>query len=62
MGIAYKLEHDEDIITSGALLHLTVKDTNEILPDYLTLVHSLSCIAPTASVQSIPPSLLSTTA
>lgn len=38
VGIAYKLEHDEDIITSGALLHLTVKDTNEILPDYLTLV------------------------
>ena len=38
VGIAYKLEHDEDIITSGALLHLTVKDTSEILPDYLTLV------------------------
>ena len=32
------MEHDEDIITSGALLHLTVKDTSEILPDYLTLV------------------------
>lgn len=38
VGIAYKLEHDEDIITSGALLHLTVKNTNEVLPDYLTLV------------------------
>ena len=33
VGIAYKLERDEDIVTSGALLHLT-----EILPDYLTLV------------------------
>lgn len=38
VGIAYKLEHDEDIITSGALLHLTVKNTSEVLPDYLTLV------------------------
>lgn len=38
VGIAYKLEHDENIITSGALLHLTVKNTNEILPEYLTLV------------------------
>jgi hypothetical protein len=38
VGIAYKLERDEDIITSGALLHLTVRNTNEILPDYLTLV------------------------
>lgn len=32
------MEHDEDIITSGALLHLTVKNTSEVLPDYLTLV------------------------
>lgn len=38
VGIAYKLERDEDIITSGALLHLTVKNTSEILPDYLALV------------------------
>lgn len=38
VGIAYKLERDEDIITSGALLHLTVKNTSEVLPDYLTLV------------------------
>ena len=38
VGIAYKLEHDEDIVTSGALLHLTVRNTSEILPDYLTLV------------------------
>lgn len=38
VGIAYKIERDEDIITSGALLHLTVRNTSEILPDYLTLV------------------------
>ena len=38
VGIAYKLECDEDVITSGALLHLTVRNTSEILPDYLTLV------------------------
>lgn len=25
------------VVTSGALLHLTVKDTSQILPDYLTL-------------------------
>ena len=38
VGIAYKLEQDEDIVTSGALLHLTIKNTSEVLPDYLTLV------------------------
>ena len=38
VGIAYKLESNENIITSGALLHLIVKNTNEVLPDYLTLV------------------------
>lgn len=38
VGIAYKLERDEDIVTSGALLHLTVKNTDEILSDYLALV------------------------
>ena len=32
------MEEDIQVITSGALLHLTVKDTNQILPDYLTLV------------------------
>jgi type I restriction enzyme S subunit len=31
------LRKDENIITSGAILHLTVKDKNEILPEYLTL-------------------------
>ncbi len=38
VGVAYKLECDEDIVTSSALLHLTVRNTSEILPDYLTLV------------------------
>lgn len=38
VGIAYKIEKDLDIITSGALLHLTVKNSEEVLPDYLTLV------------------------
>lgn len=38
VGIAYKVQEDMQVITSGALLHLTVKDTNQILPDYLTLV------------------------
>lgn len=37
IGIAYKVEKDEDFITSGAILHLQI--TNDIiLPDYLTLV------------------------
>ena len=38
IGIAYKLEKDMEVVTSGALLHLTVKDPNIVLPDYLTLV------------------------
>lgn len=38
VGIAYKIEKDEKMITSGALLHLTVCDVSEVLPDYLTLV------------------------
>lgn len=37
VGIAYKVEQDLDVITSSALLHLTITDT-EVLPDYLTLV------------------------
>ena len=36
IGIAYKCEQELDIITSGALLHLDVKDS--VLPDYLTLI------------------------
>ena len=38
VGIAYKVESDMEGITSGAILHLTVKDTTEVLPDFLTLV------------------------
>lgn len=38
VGIAYKMEADAEIITSSALLHLTVRSTEEVLPDYLTLV------------------------
>ncbi len=38
IGIAHKVQEDLEMITSGALLHLSVKDINEILPDYLTLV------------------------
>ena len=38
VGIAYKVDADMKVITSGALLHLTVRDTSEVLPDYLTLV------------------------
>ena len=38
VGIAYKLEKDMEAVTSGALLHLTVKDSSIVLPDYLTLV------------------------
>lgn len=37
VGIAYKVEQDMDVITSGAILHLTFTD-NEFMPDYLTLV------------------------
>jgi len=37
VGIAYKVTEDMNVITSGAILHLSVK-TDEILPDYLTLV------------------------
>lgn len=37
VGIAYKMNKDEDIITSSAILHLDVKD-ERVLPDYLTLV------------------------
>ena len=36
VGIAYKVENDLDYITSGALLHLTIKQ--DVLPDYLSIV------------------------
>lgn len=38
IGIAYKIEDNMKAVTSGALLHLTVKNPAEVLPDYLTLV------------------------
>ena len=38
VGIAYKIEEDTEAVTSGALLHLHIKTTEKILPDYLTLV------------------------
>lgn len=38
VGIAYKLEEDKKIVTSSALLHLTVKNLDMVLPEYLTLV------------------------
>jgi type I restriction enzyme S subunit len=44
VGIAHKLAEDKDCITSGAVLHLTVKNTAEILPDYLTLVLNSSVV------------------
>lgn len=37
VGIAYKMNKDENLITSSAILHLNVKD-KKVLPDYLTLV------------------------
>lgn len=37
VGEAYCLREDGDFITSGAVLHLTVRDHNKILPEYLTL-------------------------
>lgn len=38
IGTAYLLRDDLDGITSGAILHLKVKNIKEILPEYLTLV------------------------
>ncbi len=38
VGIAYKLEEDIEAVTSGALLHFRVRNSNKILPDYLTLI------------------------
>jgi len=37
VGTAYMLRKDGDFITSGAILHLTVKDKSRIIPEYLTL-------------------------
>jgi restriction endonuclease S subunit len=38
VGIAYMLRKDGNFVTSGALLHLNVKDKKRLLPEYLTLV------------------------
>ena len=38
VGTAYMLRNDEDLITSGAILHLKAIDKTRILPEYLTLV------------------------
>ena len=38
IGISYCLEEDLECITSGAILHLKVKDKNEILPQVLNLI------------------------
>lgn len=37
VGIAYKVDRDLKVVTSGAILHLTVRN-KKINPDYLTLV------------------------
>jgi type I restriction enzyme S subunit len=37
VGTAYLLRHDLDGITSGAILHLIIKNSKEIIPEYLTL-------------------------
>ena len=37
VGEAYCLREDSNFITSGAVLHLTVRDKKKVLPDYLTL-------------------------
>ena len=38
VGIAYKVETPMSVITSGALLHLKIRNKSTVLPDYLTLV------------------------
>jgi restriction endonuclease S subunit len=37
VGTAYMLREDMQAVTSGAILHLTVKDKTKVLPEYLTL-------------------------
>jgi restriction endonuclease S subunit len=37
VGTAYLLRKDIDGITSGAILHLTIRDKKQIIPEYLTL-------------------------
>lgn len=38
VGIAYNMKEDTKAITSSAILHLQIKNTKVILPEYLTLV------------------------
>ncbi len=38
VGTAYMLREDKNLITSGAILHLTIKNKEQVLPEYLTLV------------------------
>ncbi|MDQ6953461.1 MAG: restriction endonuclease subunit S [Mariprofundaceae bacterium] len=38
VGIAYHLRQDYEGITSGAILHLTIQDKTQVIPEYLTLV------------------------
>lgn len=38
VGEAYCLRQDADFITSGAILHLKINESTQVLPDYLTLV------------------------
>ena len=38
------MKEDSEVITSRPILHLTVKDVNEILPDYLVLVINSSIV------------------
>jgi restriction endonuclease S subunit len=37
VGTAYMLRKDEELVTSGAILHLNVRNKKEIIPEYLTL-------------------------
>ncbi|MDQ7001071.1 MAG: hypothetical protein Q9N02_00085, partial [Ghiorsea sp.] len=38
VGIAYHLRQDYEGITSGAILHLSIQDKTQVIPEYLTLV------------------------
>lgn len=38
VGIAYKVSKDQPILTSSAILHLSINDATKLLPDYLTIV------------------------
>ena len=38
VGIAYRVEEDMEAVTSGALLHLRIREGMAVLPDYLALV------------------------